>query len=413
MLLSSRAFTGGTRDGPSDSSRRARISSVPSSQPRSTATSLVSGPPVPVDTTLIRSRAPTDEELHTCPFMPEEVAAKLRRCESTAPGEDRLTYHHWRQVDPDGRLLAAVFVCLLHRHTPGSCKLSRTILINKKGDREDPTNWRPIALGRTIAKLYAGCLTTRLQRWLGDHAGRLDDARTRGGELCVGFLDYANAFGSVAHQALIEAVRGAGAGEAFAEIVEELYCANTTCVVAAAGTTEPIPIGAGLRQGCPLSGLLFNMVVDPVIRAVQGGDRQHNIIAYADDLTLLAEDPATLQRRLDMVTALSDRLGLRLKPAKCRTLHLSGRYPVGTRPTTFTVGSDPVPALADYEGHRFLGRPVGFRALPDQTTVDEGIHLGKKLLSSMLTPWQMLDAIKTFLYPALNFAMRVGLASKG
>ncbi|XP_075723795.1 uncharacterized protein LOC142765875 [Rhipicephalus microplus] len=31
----------------------------------------------------------------------------------------------------------------------------------------------------------------------------------------------------------------------------------------------------------------------------------------------------------------------------------------------------------------------------------------------MLTPWQRLDAIKTFLYPALNFAMRVGLASKG
>ncbi|KAL1415237.1 hypothetical protein MTO96_029507 [Rhipicephalus appendiculatus] len=141
---------------------------------------------------------------------------------------------------------------------------------------------RPIALGRTIAKLYAGCLTTRLQRWLGDHAvlsrcqkgflphdgvfeynfvlqGRLDDARTGGGELCVGFLDYANAFGSVAHQALVDAVRGAGAGQAFTAIVEERYRANTTCAVAAAGTTEPINIGAGLRQGCPLSGLLFNM----------------------------------------------------------------------------------------------------------------------------------------------------------
>ncbi|XP_075534062.1 uncharacterized protein LOC142567795 [Dermacentor variabilis] len=30
----------------------------------------------------------------------------------------------------------------------------------------------------------------------------------------------------------------------------------------------------------------------------------------------------------------------------------------------------------------------------------------------MLAPWQRLDAIETFLYPALNFAMRVGLASK-
>nr|XP_037284215.1 uncharacterized protein LOC119176986 [Rhipicephalus microplus] len=390
-----------------------------------------------VDTTILRTRAPTNEERDLCPFLDEEVAAKLRRCECTAPGEDRLTYHHWRQVDPEGRYLAAVFnVCLKHRRTPWSWKSTRTILIHKKGDREDPRNWRPIALGRTIAKLYAGCLTTRLQRWLGDHAvlsrcrkgflphdgvfehnfvlqGRLDDARTGGGELCAGFLDYANAFGSVAHEALVDAVHGAGAGEPFAEIVEELYRANTTCVVAADGTTEPIAIGAGLRQGCPLSGLLFNLVVDPIIRAVQGSDRQHNILAYADDLTLLAGDPATLQRRLNVVTALSDPLGLRLKPAKCRTLHLSGRYPVGTRPTIFTVGSVPVPALADFEGHRFLGCPVGFRVLPDQTTVDEAIHLGRRLLSSMLTPWQRLDSIKTFLYPALNFAIRVGLASKG
>ncbi|XP_070385020.1 uncharacterized protein [Dermacentor albipictus] len=253
--------------------------------------------PTPVDTSILRSRLPATEELDLCPFTPEEVAAKLRKCESTAPGEDRLTYHHWRQVDPEGRFLAAVYnVCLQYRRTPLSWKSTRTILIYKKGDREDPTNWRPIALGRTIAKLYAGCLTTRLQRWLGDHAvlsrcqkgflphdgvfehnfmlqGRLDDARTGGGELCVGFLDFANAFGSVAHQALVDAVRGAGAGEAFATIVEDLYRANTTCVVAAAGITEPITIGAGLRQGCPLSGLLFNLVVDPVIRAVQGGDR--------------------------------------------------------------------------------------------------------------------------------------------
>ncbi|XP_075723830.1 uncharacterized protein LOC142765910 [Rhipicephalus microplus] len=240
--------------------------------------------PAVVDTIILRTRAPTNEELDLCPLLDEEVAAKLRRCESTAPGEDRLTYHHWRQVDPERRYLAAVFnVCLKYRRTPRSWKSTRKILIHKKGDREDPTNWRPIALGRTIAKLYAGCLTTRLQRWLGDHAvlsrcqkgflphdgvfehnfvlqGRLDDARTGGGELCVGFLDYANAFGSVAHEALVDTVRGAGAGEPFAEIVEELYRANTTCVVAADGTAEPIAIGAGLRG---LSGLLCTRRCNP------------------------------------------------------------------------------------------------------------------------------------------------------
>lgn len=96
-----------------------------------------------------------------CPFSSEEVAAKLRKCESTAPGEDRLTYPHWRQVDPEGRLLAAVYnVCLLYHCTPLSWRSTSTILIDKKGDRKDPKNWHPIALGRTIAKLYAGCIIT-------------------------------------------------------------------------------------------------------------------------------------------------------------------------------------------------------------------------------------------------------------
>nr|XP_050024816.1 uncharacterized protein LOC126519243 [Dermacentor andersoni] len=370
--------------------------------------------PTTVDTSILRSRLSATEDLGLCPFSPEEVAAKLRKCESTAPGEDCLTYHHWRQVDPEGRFLAAVYnVCLQYRRTPLSWKLTRTILIHKKGDREDPTNRRPIALGRTIAKLYAGCLTTRLQRWLGDHAvlsrcqkgflphngvfehnfvlqGRLDDAGTGGGELCVGFLDFANAFGSVAHQALVDAVRGAGVGEAFATIVEDLY-----------------------RARPPASWQQLALRGQSPSEPVQGGDRQHNILAYADDLTLLAADPTTLQSRLDRVTALSALLGLRLNAAKCRSIHLSGCHPVGTRPTSFTVGGDPIPALGDFEGHKFLGCPVGFRVLPDETTVDEAIHLGGKLLSSMLGPWQRLDAIKTVLYPALNFAMWVGLASKG
>ncbi|XP_070382703.1 uncharacterized protein [Dermacentor albipictus] len=331
--------------------------------------------PTTVDTSILWSRLPATEELDLCPFSPE-VAAKLRKCESTAPGEDRLTYHHRRQVDPEGRFLVAVYnVCLQYSRTPLSWTSTRTIVIHKKGDHEDLTNWRPMGLGRTIAKLYAGCLTTRLQRLFCDHAvlsrcqkgfllhdglfeytvvlqGRLDDARTGGGELCMGFLDFANAFSSVTHEALVDAVRG----------------------------------------------------------AVQGGDRQHNILAYADALTLLAADPTTLQSRLDRVTALSARLGLRLNTAKCRSLHLSGRHLVGTRPTSFTVGGDAIPALGDFEEHNFLGRPVGFRVLPDETTVDEAVHLGRKLLSSMLAPWQRLDAIKTYLYPALNFAMRAGSA---
>lgn len=163
---------------------------------------------------------------------------------------------------------------------------------------------------------------------------RLDAAKAGGGQLCAAFLDFANAFGSVPHNALIDALHGAGAGADFCAVVADLYRDNKTSIIVEAGTTSPIEISAGIRQRCPLSGLLFNLVVlDPVVRALQGGDKQHNVLPYADDLTPLADDPGSLQSRINVAATLSSRLGLRLNPAKCKSLHLSGKTPVGPRPT--------------------------------------------------------------------------------
>ncbi|KAL1415306.1 hypothetical protein MTO96_029577 [Rhipicephalus appendiculatus] len=82
--------------------------------------------------------------------------------------------------------------------------------------------------------------------------------------------DFTNAYGSVPHKALLEALRGAGAGEVSTALIADLYAANPTQIIAANGLTDPIPIQAGRRQGHPLSGLLINLVANPVIRVVQG-----------------------------------------------------------------------------------------------------------------------------------------------
>lgn len=71
-----------------------------------------------------------------------------------------------------------------------------------------------------------------------------------------------------------------------------------------------------------------------------------------------------------------------------------------------------VPYINDFDSHEFLGRPVGYRILNSDTTIQDAIATGKKFLGSMLAPWQRVDAVKTFLYPALNFAMRCGTFGK-
>ncbi|KAH7971852.1 hypothetical protein HPB52_003475 [Rhipicephalus sanguineus] len=42
-------------------------------------------------------------EICLAKFTADEVAARLRKCENTAPGGDRITYHHWRTIDSDER----------------------------------------------------------------------------------------------------------------------------------------------------------------------------------------------------------------------------------------------------------------------------------------------------------------------
>ncbi|XP_064462302.1 uncharacterized protein LOC135372762 [Ornithodoros turicata] len=106
-------------------------------------------------------------------------------------------------------------------------------------------------------------------------------------------------------------------------------------------------------------------------------------------------------------------MNLQLNPAKCMTVHISGKQPVGVRETQFHIGPHLIPYLKEFDSFDYLGKPIGFNLLANDTTIQKAIEMGAKLLSSMLAPWQRIDAIKTFVFPSLNFAMRINSCSKG
>ncbi|KAH7958822.1 hypothetical protein HPB49_005437 [Dermacentor silvarum] len=65
---------------------------------------------------------------------------------------------------------------------------------------------------------------------------------------CVTFLDFTNAYGSILQQALLDALRGAGAGNRFVDLITDLYTDNRTTIVAADSMTAPTPILAGISS---------------------------------------------------------------------------------------------------------------------------------------------------------------------
>ncbi|GFY51833.1 retrovirus-related Pol polyprotein from type-1 retrotransposable element R2 [Trichonephila inaurata madagascariensis] len=126
------------------------------------------------------------------------------------------------------------------------------------------------------------------------------------------------------------------------------------------GPTPPIQLLNGVKQGRLLSGILFNCSIDKVLQTIQENREQRSILAFADDIVLLADDAEDLQEMISTTAHDLGALCLSLNPQKCSTLHFSGRVPTGSVPTKFQLEGTEIQALSDGDSHTCLGTPVGF-----------------------------------------------------
>ena len=379
---------------------------------------------------------PDEHAFLTAPITPLEVSTRLQRMKNTAPGPDGARYSGLRRVDPGCHTLALIYSrCLSSAKVPAAWKESTTVLIFKAGDRENLGNWRPLTLGNTIAKLYSGVIADRISRWAEEgkrispqqkgftrHDGCLEhnfllqsainQARRTGQELCVAWLDLANAFPSVPHSHIFGTLNLLGLPTETINVIQDLYTATTTRGMTSNGLTDPIPILSGVKQGCPLSPVVFDLAMEPIIRSITAlkplsfklGLVDLSVLAFADDLALLAKNEDALQRQLDAAAEAADWCGLTFKPPKCATLHLVRRKTVDT---VFTIEENPLAVLGEGQHYRHLGVPTGFRnkQTPEETLANLSNDLDL-LEKSLLAPWQKIDAVVTFLVPRLDFILR-------
>ncbi|GFT18733.1 retrovirus-related Pol polyprotein from type-1 retrotransposable element R2 [Trichonephila clavipes] len=318
---------------------------------------------------------------------------------------------------------------------PDVWKTSNTILIHKGDNPDEIENWRPISLSDTAYKLFMKCLARALSNWCDIHEvlspaqkgfmphdgviehnflinQHIEEARRNQQDRLLAWTDISNAFGSVPHEVILNALIANGVDHEFVSLVSNIYSNSTTRVFAGDGLTDPISIKRGVKQGCPLSGILFNLAIDQVLRTVQEEKEEKAILAFADDLVLLAPSPEELQDLLSLTNEALNKIALRVNPNKCATMHLSGKAPTGTRATPFQLNGRELRILGEGDHYKYLGKPVGFFLMKSFKTVNEALSLLQKIATSQLAPWQKLDAIKTFFFPSLCFSMRTAQVGK-
>ena len=379
---------------------------------------------------------PAPITVNSRPFTYTEVWQKLKNCENTAPGPDRLTYFHLKQSDLEAKALTLIFnYCLKARKIPNSWKISKTVLIPKGGDPSLPESWRPVALSCTMYKLFAGLIAKRISEWVESNdvlskfqkgfrpfdgtiennyvlKERIQNCRRRKEELCILLIDIKNAFGSVPHSAIFEALKAAGAGDSFTELISDMYEGNHTQLLTSEGLSDPVEIKLGVKQGCPLSGPMFNLAINPLFDLIQSSRPDFHILGYADDIAIIEDSPENLQRAIEKVTDFCQKIGLELNPRKCHSVHFDSVH-AQCKNTVFSINNDDVPALMQFDITEYLGKPVGFNLFNNTEKIDEFIEYGQKITTSHLAPWQRIDALKSFFFPSLNYAMRTDQFDKG
>ncbi|KAH9249983.1 hypothetical protein BASA81_012230 [Batrachochytrium salamandrivorans] len=230
------------------------------------------------------------------------------------------------------------------------------VSINKKdGDPLNPGDERGIALINVGLKLVCKVLQMRIERFVEtNNLLSYEQAGFRKREECVGqvvslvdiiqrrqnaglnthvlFIDIRKAFDTVPVGALLWKLQTMGFPRRTLAFLKALYTSSSARARAGSLLSDPFPVQRGVRQGCPLSGLLFNLFINDILDGVApitvpGLPRDTNPIRglmYADDVAVFADSEQSLLAASTAIEQWADQWEMQFGVAKCGIISFTG-----------------------------------------------------------------------------------------
>lgn len=357
-------------------------------------------------------------------------AEVLRRIKAlrpgSAPGPDGLRKSHLVGVPGVQGLLSGLSNLLLFTgHYPACWRVNSTSMIPKDGkDLGDAGGWRPITVGPLLARLHSSLVEVRVRRSValsprqrGFVEGNgcflncylLHECLRRGKQsaLVGASIDLAKAFDSVPHQAIGVSLRAKGVPAVLVRSVEVMYEGISTCFKNC-GMFQ-VAIRRGVKQGDPLSPLLFNVILDFLLeelhatrRGFSVGAQRIPVLAFADDLILLADSELDLQVLLDVLSSFLFKLGMSVNVGKCGAFSVFCRARTWVSlPVGVSVRGVPLRSFAVDEPFRYLGATFTVhKGLGNDLHYSQVEVVSAKVMGLALKPMQKLDLLYTYVLPA-------------
>lgn len=284
------------------------------------------------------------------PFTNDEIRKCIHNLKSNkSPGIDGVINEYIKcTIDKMTNIYSKLFNIILDTGLVPTNWLQGIIIpIYKKGDHNDPNNYRPITLLSCVGKLFTSVLNNRLNMFLTennimnenqagfrkdystiDHIFTLNSLieilRHHKKKIFCAFIDFSKAFDSVWRFGMWQKLLNNNIKGNFFRVIYNMYGNIKSCVQIKHVTensespyeqSDFFECNIGVRQGENLSPILFSLFLNDVESYLSENNNNGiilntftntmlpllklSLLLYADDTILIAEDKESLQKSLD------------------------------------------------------------------------------------------------------------------
>ena len=188
-------------------------------------------------------------------------------------------------------------------------------------------------------------------------------AKSRG-KIFACFIDFRKAFDSIWHQGLFYKLIKSKIGGNVYRLIKEMYNKSNCSIKLNRGLcAKPFSYDRGVRQGCVLSPILFNLFINDIPKILESesvnpfvlpNGEKLSCLMYADDLIMLSQTATGLQKCLDVLSEFCSKWGFSVNLNKTKTMVFQKKNKQANK-YTFKCNDEVVETVSHYT---YLGMKI-------------------------------------------------------